>query len=154
MEWPSPSSLVVCGGKLLECLDRWEEVRSTTNDRGIPSQSITDAILSSRHPSGHACQAMLITTEANTHRSMRSRCPNRVLRRMMCCSPPCSSSTVRDRQTHRARDARLIATGLGEDCWPRELPDEFANNLIQAPAKLARRSSDMLVLLACRSNGA
>src|SRR6266581_3764818 len=100
------------------------------------------------HPSEHTGQAMLITTGANKHHSMRSRCPNRVLRRKMCCSPPCSSITVPDRQTHRARDARLIATGLGEDCWPRELPDEFANNLIQAPAKLTRRSSDMLVLLA------
>ena len=72
MEWRSPSSLVVCGGKLLECLDRWDEVISTTDERGIPGQSITDAILSSRHPSEHAGQAMLITTEANTHRSMRA----------------------------------------------------------------------------------
>ena len=55
---------------------------------------------------------------------------------------------VRDRQTYRARDARLIATGLGEDCWPRESPIAFANSLIQAPAKLARRSSDMLRRLA------
>ena len=87
------------------------------------------------HPSEHTGQAMLITTGANKHRSMRSRCPNRVLRRKMCCSPPCSSTTVRDRQTHRTRDARLIAAGLGEDCWPRESPIAFANSLIQEPAR-------------------
>jgi len=44
--------------------------------------------------------------------------------------------------------SHVASTGLGEDCWPRELPYEFANNLIQAPAKLALRSSDMPRLLA------
>jgi hypothetical protein len=47
------------------------------------------------------------------------------------------SANVRDRQTHRARDAQLIAIGLGEDCWPRESRDEFASSLIQEPATLA-----------------
>src|SRR5256885_6680284 len=49
---------------------RWDEVISSADSRHIPGQGITDAILSSRHTSEHARQALLIAAEADKHRPM------------------------------------------------------------------------------------
>src|SRR5579859_7737619 len=71
------SHSMLCGGKPPQCLYRWDEVIGPTDHRRISGQSVTDAILCSRHTSEHAGQALLVAAEADEHRPMRSHRPER-----------------------------------------------------------------------------
>src|SRR5258708_4639110 len=74
---PALVLFVVCGGKPAQRLDRWDEGIGPSDCRRLSGPGVTDAVLRSRHPIAHAGQATLVAAEANEHRPMLSRCPER-----------------------------------------------------------------------------
>src|SRR5258708_3250684 len=70
-------NLVALGGKRSPCLYRWDEVIGPAAGRCILGKGVRYAILGSRHTIEHAGQAMLVAAEADKHRPMGSRRPER-----------------------------------------------------------------------------
>src|SRR6266567_3815749 len=102
---PISGSLVTRGGKPPQCLYRWDEVIGPADSRCISGQGVTYAILGSRHTIKHPGQAMLVAAEADKHRPIGSRRPERSIAAEDMLFYPMLFD-------HRARDMRLCTAYL------------------------------------------